>query len=118
MQTLKYTIPFIPPSNNKFKGRQNAWEYRALKKEWSQIVGIYCKSIPSTPIAKSNLTITYYFKTKSRHDPDNYNGVFILDGLVAKGIIQDDNFNCINLILKGAWDKSNPRTEIVIEEVE
>ena len=60
------------------------------------------------------MTIKYYFKTRVRHDPDNYSGKFILDGLVKAGILQDDSFNNIQLILKASVDKEKPRTEINI----
>ena len=115
---MKYIINRIPPSNNKFKGRQNHWEYRSLKKEWEQIIFYSCLPRPPKPIEKAIVKITYFFKSRIRHDPDNYNGVFILDGLVKAGIIQDDSFNCIDLVLKGEYDKENPRTEIEIIRVE
>lgn len=63
------------------------------------------------------IKITYYFRTKTRHDPDNYSGKFILDGLVKAGVITDDSFNNINLILSGKYDKDNPRTEIEVEDL-
>lgn len=112
----KYVIPFIPPSNNKFKGRQNPWEYRTLKKEWEKIVAVYCRPKPSFPMQRCTVTINYYFKTKARHDPDNYNGVFLLDGLVKCGILQDDSFDCIDLVLRGGYDKINPRTEVELSQ--
>lgn len=115
---MKYTIPEIPPSNNKFKGRQNHWEYRTLKKEWEQKINVFCRPKPNQPIQKSKVTITYYFNSKRRHDPDNYNGVMILDGLVKSGILQDDSFDCIELNLRGDYDKKEPRTEIEIKEIE
>jgi Holliday junction resolvase RusA-like endonuclease len=108
----------IPPSDNKFKGRNNVWEYRELKKEWLDIVMTVCRPRPKIPIQKSIVTITYFFKTKARHDPDNYSGKFILDGLVQGGIIADDSFFCIELRLRGGYDKMNERTEIVVEGVE
>ena len=111
-----FTIPMIPPSDNHFKGRKNAWEYRELKKEWLNTVMAMCRPRPKIPIAKAVVTITYYFKTKARHDPDNYNGKFIMDGLVQGGIIADDSFDCIELRLRGGYDKANPRTEIEITE--
>lgn len=115
---LKYTIPQIPPSENKFKGRQNVWEYRSLKKEWAQIINIYCRPRPTVALPnKVNLIITYYFPTKIRHDPNNYSGQFITDGLVKCGILRDDSFENFNLIIKGDYDKEKPRTEIFIEEV-
>lgn len=114
---ITYIIPEIPPSNNRFKGRQNHWEYRTVKKEWEQKVWAYCNPKPKAPIPKATVTITYYFDSRRRHDPDNYNGVMILDGLVKSNILKDDCFDCIDLFLKGGYDKANPRTEIVIKEI-
>ena len=108
-------IPQIPPSLNKYAGRKNVWQYRADKQEWKDLVCLYSHR-PKTPYKKANVTITYFFKTKARHDPDNYNGKMILDGLTAAGIIQDDSFDCITLTIKGGYDKENPRTEIEVEE--
>lgn len=116
MPGFKYVIEDIPPSNNKFKGRQNHWEYRDLKKQWERIVLYRCRPKPKTPLENVNVKITYYFPTKTRHDPDNYSGVFLLDGLVKAGILKDDSFGCITLHLEGKHDKKNPRTEIEIEE--
>lgn len=113
---MKYIIDAIPPSNNKFKGRQNHWEYRSLKKQWETLVRLKCRPTPKAPLENVIVKITYYFPTKTRHDPDNYNGVFILDGLVKAGILKDDSFSCITLHLDGKHDKNNPRTEIEITE--
>ena len=110
----KYILDDIPPSNNKFKGRQNHWEYRNLKKQWEALVFYKCRPRPKKPLENQFVIITYFFPTRARHDPDNYNGVFILDGLVKAGIIKDDNFDCITLLLDGDYDKDNPRTEIEI----
>lgn len=41
----------------------------------------------------------------------------ILDGLVKSGILQDDSFEHITLVLKSGYDKLNPRTEITVQEV-
>lgn len=114
---MKFTIPMIPPSDNKFKGRQNVWEYRELKKQWLEMVMTICRPRPTKPIKKAVVTITYFFKTKGRRDPDNFNGKFILDGLVKGGILADDSFQCIDLQLRGRHDPLNPRTEIQIQEV-
>lgn len=55
-----------------------------------------------------------FFRTRQRHDPDNYNGKFILDGLREAGIIEDDSFKNVELQLCGSYDKENPRTEIEV----
>lgn len=113
---LKYTLPGIPPSENKYKGRNTAWEYRKDKKLWESIVAYCCKP-PNEPVKRCVLTLTYFFRDKRRHDPNNYSGHFITDGLVKRGIIADDCFECIDLVLKGDYDKNNPRVEIVIEVI-
>ena len=113
---IKYVIDEIPPSNNKFKGRQNHWEYRDLKKRWEQLIFYKCRPRPKEPLENKVVKIKYFFPTRIRHDPDNYNGVFILDGLVKAGILKDDSFDCITLLLDGGYDKENPRTEITITE--
>ena len=112
-----YTIPDIPPSLNKFAGRENVWAYRADKKQWEALCAYHCRPKPSEPIKKCVVRITYFFRTRQRHDPDNYNGKFILDGLREAGIIEDDSFKNIELQLCGSYDKENPRTEITVKEL-
>lgn len=112
----KYIIPFIPPSNNQFIGKDQKFRYQKIKKEWEQIIKLYTlKNKPFKPIKQCKLTLFYYFKDKIRRDPDNYSGKFILDGLVKAGIIFDDSFFNINLVLKASTDKGNPRLEITID---
>lgn len=111
-----YIIPEIPPSNNKFIGRTNRWEYQKTKKEWCNYINIFCNPKPVEPIKKAIVNLIYFFPDKIKRDPDNYSGKMILDGLVQVGILKDDNFDCIDLnIKKGGVDKENPRTEISIQ---
>jgi len=112
---VKITIQAIPPSLNRFAGRRNEWEYRKVKAEWKDMVYIEAKKECPVCLGKAVVTISYYFPTKARHDPDNYAGKVILDGLTAAGVIRDDSFDCIELRLCGGHDKANPRTEIDIQ---
>lgn len=112
----KYILDAIPPSNNQFIGRNVRWKYQDIKKQWADLINIVCRPKPAQPLKKAVVTLTYYFKDKRRRDPDNYSGKMILDGLVRAGILQDDSFSNINLILRGDYDKENPRTEIEIIE--
>lgn len=115
MHTLKYIIKAIPPSNNQFIGRNERWKYQEVKKQWADLINIVCRPKPKKPLQKAVVTIAYYFKDKRRRDPDNYSGKMILDGLVRADILQDDSFNNIDLLLRGNYDKDNPRTEIEIK---
>lgn len=105
-----YTIDEIPPSLNRYAGRQNVWQYR--------LVSLTCRPKPKEPIKKAEVAITYYFADKRRRDPDNYAGKMILDGLTAAGVIIDDSFDCIQLVLGGRVDPKRPRTEINITPME
>ncbi len=73
-----------------------------------------CKPKPPEPLTSAEVHIHYYFSDNRRRDPDNYSGKMILDGLVSTGIIVDDSFWNIRLILSADVDKGVPRTEILI----
>lgn len=114
---MKYIIPEIPPSNNKFIGRNARWEYQNVKKYWEELIFYTCRPRPDKPFKKAVVKLAYYFPDKRRRDSDNYAGKLILDGLVRAGIIEDDSFDNVQLVLRGGYDKENPRTEIEVEEV-
>ena len=116
---MKLIINEIPPSNNKFQGTGNRYAYQNVKKYWAELIYFSVKSQVKDVkiIDKATVKIKYFFKDKIRRDPDNYSGKFILDGLVKSGVLKDDSFNNIDLILKADVDKDNPRTEISIIEV-
>ncbi len=112
---LKYIIPQIPPSLNVFVGRENTHEYRRLKQDWKDLVYVLCRPRPKVPHESARVTLTYFFPDRIRRDPDNFCGKMILDGLTAAGIIRDDSFGCIELVLRGGYDKKYPRVEITVE---
>lgn len=117
----KYIIKDIPPSNNKYLGNSNSFRiYNKDKKRWFlYMLNAIKENIPQRPITLANVTITYYFKDKTRRDPDNYSGKFILDPLVALKVLKDDSFNVIDTLkIKGFIDRVNPRVEIVIFPLE
>lgn len=73
---------------------------------------------PKKPFERAIVNITYYFKDRRRRDPDNYSGKMLLDPLVREGILTDDSFAVVTLVLDGKVDKQKPRTEIEIRSVE
>lgn len=113
---LTYSIPFIPESLNKFAGRQNVWEYREEKQKWKDLCAVYCRPRPREPLERAVVTITYYFKDRRRRDLDNLIKP-VTDGHEAVGIVRDDCYQCIDIVLRGGYDKANPRTDITIEEL-
>lgn len=113
---MKYIIDRIPPSNNQFIGRTNYHEYQRVKREWAALIAALCRPRPKNPPAHAIVTLTYFFPDRRRRDPDNYSGKMILDGLTVAGIIADDSFTKIALVLRGEHDPKHPRTEIEIED--
>lgn len=113
---MVYTIPEIPPSNNRYIGRDARWRYQTEKRRWAALIAAYCRPRPQKPIYRAVVTIRYYFPDARRRDPDNYSGKMILDGLVRCGVLEDDSFFCVSLRLEARKDRDNPRTEIEIVE--
>lgn len=91
--------------------------YQRKKEHWHWLIKSAIKKKPKQPIEKAIVHITYYFKDKRRRDPDNYSGKMLLDPLVREGILVDDSFSNITLVLAAGYDKDEPRTEIDIEGV-
>lgn len=114
---MKIILKGTPPSLNRFMGRENVWEYRKEKTNWTRAV-IYSaranKNRPAQPYVKAMVRIDYYFSRNIRHDADNYCGKFLLDGLTKSKVIIDDDFDHISLAVHGHVDKNNPRTEITV----
>ncbi len=116
MQQFNYVIDEIPPSNNKYIGRNARWAYQSEKKRWAQLIQYGCMPKPKKPLEKAVVELTYFFKDKRRRDPDNYSGKFILDGLRQAGVIADDSFSNIELRLKADFTKEKAATCIKITE--
>lgn len=114
-------IEGIPPHLTLYRNMH----YHALNKEkiaWDEIVEQTLFHQQFQPIkGKCILTLRFFFKTKSRHDPDNFAACakFILDSLVRHGILVDDSFDYIEelRIKQGGFSKS-PYMELIFEPIE
>lgn len=121
---IRITLRGCPPSLNRFAGRTNSWEYRRAKADWTARVIYSVRALPNRPrepYAHADVEIMYYFPTQGRHDPDNYAGKFLLDGLTSKsgaGVIVDDDMAHIRLHVAGGYDRREPRTIITVKEIE
>ncbi|MEL7659586.1 hypothetical protein [Acetobacterium wieringae] len=115
--SITIVVPDTPPSNNKFMGRENRWNYQKYKKEWAMLMRSGMVAIPKRPMLKAKVHIHYTFPTKIRRDPDNYSGKMILDPLVQYGVISDDSFDRIDLVLSAEYKKGVKETRVTISEV-
>ena len=124
MHVAKYklVIPGQLPTLNEIINEAKAhWNNYRVQKEnstdkvaWAAIEA----GVPRLNAVK--LDITYYRKNR-RNDPDNIAAAkkFILDGLVAAGVLENDGWKQVRGWTE-AWevDKKNPRTEIILKEIE
>ena len=114
----KITIPCELADMNEIVklAKRSPFAYSKLKKDNTNICAWASKKLPK--MERIRLKITYICKDKKK-DPDNIAVAkkFILDGLVAAGVIENDGWGQI-----AGWteefevDKKNPRIEIEIEE--
>ena len=112
--TVKITIPEIPPSLNQIL-RMHYHKRDAANKRWAGLVGMFDnRKKRDKPISRAQVCITYYFPDARRRDSDNYAGKFLLDGLVNAGVIEDDSFDHVELLLVGKVDREDPRTVIEV----
>ena len=123
--TYKIVIPGELPDLNTIiaeskRGRGKWQPYNEMKQEHTNIVAWIAKSEIKKQLKKIDLTITWICKNR-RKDKDNISGggtKFILDGLVAAGVIENDGWKQIGDIShKFKVDKHNPRVEVEIREV-
>jgi len=117
MKKITIVVDDVPPSNNKFIGRNNRWSYQEYKRAWKILMRSGMKDIPKKPIEKAKVHINYIFPTRTRRDPDNFSGKLILDPLVQYGIIVDDNFSCIELSLSAKYEKGVKQTTVTVTEI-
>lgn len=113
---VQFKLDAIPPSWNRFAGRQNQWTYRIQKNQWTERVAWAAnKEVSKTmPWGRAEVIITYHFRDARRRDPDNFSGKFILDGLTEAGIITDDSFDVVTLTLQKGDKSSQPYTEVKV----
>ena len=92
-------------------------EMNALKQRWKDFIIWLTEKLGYSGLNIDRCVVchTVYYPTHRRHDTDNSTPKFILDGLVASGMITDDDCRHITqLVLKCGVDQSHPRTEIQI----
>lgn len=108
-------IDGTPESNNKYMGNSHNFnDYSRTKQLWHWKIRAAIREKPPAPIEKAVVHILYFFKDKRRRDPDNFSGKMLLDPLVREGLLADDSFANVQLVLAAEVDKVHPRTEITI----
>lgn len=99
------------------KGKGKYQPYAIMKDRYTSEIGWLAKKLPA--YERVDITITWH-EPNLRRDPDNITAgqKFILDGLVAGGVIKDDSQRYVNSIShQFEVDRENPRVEIEVQEV-
>ena len=69
---MRIILRGVPPSLNAFAGRENTWEYRKAKKEWTEAVQWMCKTIPHGVPFPVSWTVKMKKKQKETQDILSY----------------------------------------------
>lgn len=118
---LKLVIPLTPCSLNYFM-RSHWAKRRRIQDEWDvEVVKALAQAGEGARLVRlferARVRIKYFFRTKHKHDKDNYAPKVILDCLKGRVIVDDSN-DRIDLDWELLYDKKHPRTEIIIEELD
>lgn len=100
------------------------WQFQ-LSNQLKKLFKVYVAKdiLQLKPIkGKCKVTYTIYYPTKRAFDVDNIGSViskFTHDALVELGILVDDNYNFIPIVVIkfGGVDKDNPRCDVTLEEL-
>lgn len=113
---MKIFIDYNFISWNEYINAERGNRYRANNiKQWEKqyiVFTVKDKYSGSYPVT---LTVRPYFKDK-RRDLDNFRLKGLIDGLVAAGVIKNDNLNCIDRIVIEPIFTDATGVEIDIEE--
>ena len=118
----KLVIPGeLPGLNEIIEYSKEHWaKYAGEKHNRTEEIAYLAKSQIKGKYQKVDLVFTWFCKNKKR-DKDNIiaGQKFVLDGLVAAGVIENDGWEQIgNISHFFSIDKENPRVEVIIKEVE
>ena len=118
----KLVIPGeLPGLNEIIEYSKEHWaKYAGEKHNRTEEIAYLAKSQIKGKYQKVDLAFTWFCKNKKR-DKDNIiaGQKFVLDGLVAAGVIEKDGWEQIgNISHFFSIDKENPRVEVIIKEVE
>lgn len=120
--TEKLIIPGeLPGLNEIIAISKEHWaKYAEEKHNRTEEIAYLAKSQIKRKYQKVDLVFTWFCKNKKR-DKDNIiaGQKFILDGIVAAGVIENDGWRQVgNILHYFEVDNKNPRVEVIIKEVE
>ena len=124
-----FRLPGIPPGQNRLMRVGPAgWRQAASwKRRWEQIAWAAIHEARTTGawdgavFDPAVVRIRYHFPDRRRRDPDNYTAAakLFLDPFVRAGVLADDSFGHIALLVVAAGTPARPGwTEVLVQERE
>ena len=113
----------VPVSLNQFLVMRRP-QQNTIKSRWMDFIMDYCRkhSYDGLMLDKFEVEIRIYMPTRRRFDLDNHiatSGKLIFDPMTeCHMIVDDDSSHLVKLSATGAYDKDNPRTELILRTVE
>lgn len=114
---LKISVDYVPPNWNKYINleRRSFYGANSLKQKEKNIMKLSTIGVKYEGKYPVKITFKPHFKDY-RQDLDNFRAKGLLDGLVANGVIKNDNLKCINLIIIEPIIDGKEITEIEIND--
>jgi hypothetical protein len=124
MRRATFRIDGVPPSLNTWRGgdwrRQHGLRDAARRAVREAVILARATGAwDGRPFAQARVTWVYHFTARThRTDPTNRVPKFYEDALVAAGVLADDDFRHVELVLRRGANAPAAWTEVVVEEVE
>ena len=118
---MRFIVPGRLPGLNDYTkaNRSNKYAGAKMKSDAENFINLY---LPNWEQYTNKVVIEFnWYEKDERRDPDNivFAKKFILDALVAKGVLQGDSMKYVKGFVEIIGvDKDNPRIEVDIHEVE
>lgn len=101
--SLVIHVPGTPPNPNQRMGYMDLWRRRKEFKQWTYLAAKAALAesghADDYPLGRAELEATFLVKTARRRDPDNLVASLkpLIDGLVAAGVLADDDTGTLTL---------------------
>lgn len=124
MAKFRLRIPGIPPSQNELHRMHFHTESKA-RKEWKDTVYLLAVDAKNrsgwvAPSETVRVKALFLFPDQARRDPDNYTASLkpVLDGLVAAGVLDDDDFRHVALSVEAYYGQRVSEIHLSIEDMD
>ena len=124
LNTAFFWVPGPLPGLNEIiaaakSGRGSANAYHRVKKQWTNTVAVQCLSagLRRQPFKGPVRICLDWIEPNRRRDRDNVScgAKFVIDGLVAAGVISSDGWNTLySIVTTWAVDKNRPGVAVTI----